>query len=108
MTVLIKSIGAKIVALANAGKAPTITQNTSAVCIGRRLSMRRTSSGISEGEFCKKLGIGRDDLHAYERGVKRIGANVLLRAANLLDVGPDYFFQGYSAKELSACLESPV
>ena len=108
MTVLIKSIGAKIVALADAGKAAAITQNTSNLCVGRRLRMRRTSSGISEVEFCKKLGIGRDDLHAYEQGVKRIGANVLLRAANLMDVRPDYFFQGYSAKELSACLKSPL
>ena len=67
--------------------------------------MRRTSSGISEGELCKKLGIDRDDLDAYEQGVRRVSANLLLRIAKVLDVRPDYFFQGYTAEELSACLD---
>ena len=84
------------------------TRSTSAVCIGRRLRMKRTSSGISEAEFSKKLGIGRSDLRAYEQGAERISANLLQQIAKLLDVRPDYFFQGYSAKELRACLKSPL
>ena len=64
-----------------------------------------TSSGISEGELCETLGIDRHDLSAYEQGAKRVSANSLLRVAKLLDVRPDYFFQGYTAEELSASLE---
>ena len=67
---------------------------------------RRTSSGITDGELCGRLGIDRYDLSAYEQGAKRVSANLLLRIAQLLGVRPDYFFQGYTAEELSACLES--
>ena len=97
-----------IVEAAGAGKAATLTQYTRNICVGRRLRVRRTSSGVSEGELCKKLGIDRDDLDAYEQGVKRVSANLLLRAAKALDVRPAYFFQGYTAEELSACLESSL
>jgi plasmid maintenance system antidote protein VapI len=86
--------------------AATITRYPSNICVGRRLRARRTSSGISERELCEKLGIDRDDLSAYELGAKRVSANLLLRIAKLLNVRPDYFFQGYTAEELSACLES--
>jgi transcriptional regulator with XRE-family HTH domain len=97
------------------GKAATTTRNssstfsnTSNMCVGQRLRVRRTLRGISEGEFCRKLGINRNDLNAYEEGIERVNANMLLRIAKLLDVRPDYFFRDYSADELSACLESPL
>jgi ribosome-binding protein aMBF1 (putative translation factor) len=93
---------------AAAGKAAPITQNTSNTCVGRRLRLRRTSSGISKGELCDKLGIDRNDLDAYEQGAKRVNANLLLRVAKLFNVQPEYFFQGYSSEELSVCLESPL
>ena len=72
--------------------------------LAERLRAGRTSSGISHGELCGRLGIDRYDLSAYEQGAKRVSANLLLRLAQLLEVPPDYFFQGYSAEELSACL----
>ena len=71
----------------------------------RPLQVRRRSLGISQRELCDNLGIYRDDLDAYEHGAKRVSANLLLRIAKLLDVQPDYFFQDYTAEELSACLE---
>jgi predicted transcriptional regulator len=80
-------------------------QYASNIAIGRRLRARRRSFGISEKELCDNLGIYRDDLDAYEQGAKRVSANLLLRIARLLDVRPDYFFQEYTAEELSACLE---
>lgn len=94
-------------------KAATIARNastgssTSNMCVGTRLRERRISRGIREGEICAKLEIDRNDLDTYEEGMKRINANLLLRIAKLLDVGPDYFFRDYTAAELSACLESP-
>ena len=87
-------------------KAAAPTKYPSNICVGRRLRVRRTSSGISERELSDKLGIDRNDLNAYEQGAKRVSANLLLRIAKLLDVRPDYFFQGYTAGELSACLEA--
>jgi transcriptional regulator with XRE-family HTH domain len=106
MTTFAGSIADTVIELACTRKAATITQNTSNICVGRRLRVGRTSSGISERELCDKLAIDRHDLIAYEQGARRISANLLLRIADLLDVRPDYFFQGYTEEELSACLEA--
>ena len=103
MTTLIKSIGD---APFEPSSVATITRYASNICVGRRLRAGRTSSGITHGELCGRLGIDRYDLSAYEQGAKRVSANLLLRLAQLLEVPPDYFFQGYTAEELSACLKS--
>ena len=103
MTTLTESIADTFIEPAAAA---TITRYASNICVGRLLHAGRTSSGISEGELCETLGIDRHDLSAYEQGAKRVSANLLLRVAKLLDVRPDYFFQGYTAEELSASLES--
>jgi ribosome-binding protein aMBF1 (putative translation factor) len=89
-------------------KRKSVSANGSNVCIGRRLRARRTSRGISERELSEKLGIDHNDLRAYERGETRVNASLLLRIAKILDVRPDYFFQDYTAEELSACLASPL
>jgi DNA-binding transcriptional regulator YiaG len=105
MAILIGSIAGAVVDQAEDPKTAAVTKNTSNLCVGRRLRARRTSSGMSVEELCGRLGIDRDDLNAYEQGARRLSANLLLRIATLLDVRPDYFFQNYSAEELSACLE---
>jgi transcriptional regulator with XRE-family HTH domain len=62
------------------------------------LRIKRTSYGISQQELSERLGIDRDDLNAYEVGVERVRANLLLRIAELL-LRPDYFFR-YTEEEL--------
>ena len=89
-------------------KAAAVTRNSSNICVGSRLRLRRTSRGISVKELGEKLGIDPDDLDAYEEGAKRVTADLLLRIAKLLQVRPEYFFQGYTAEELSACLATPL
>jgi transcriptional regulator with XRE-family HTH domain len=54
---------------------------------------------MTQQELSKLLGIGRDNLAAYEAGEERINANLLLRIANLLDVQPDYFFRSYAKED---------
>jgi DNA-binding transcriptional regulator YiaG len=65
------------------------------IWIGGRVRIRRTSRGMNQQEFCKLLGIGRNDLAAFEAGLKRINASLLFRIAKSQDVRPDYFFRGY-------------
>jgi transcriptional regulator with XRE-family HTH domain len=72
--------------------------NSLNVWVGLRLRIRRTWFGISNQELCENLGIDCDEISAYEAGIKRISANLLFRIAKRLDVGPDYFFQGYSGE----------
>lgn len=106
MTILTWPIDPTLVEQRGNPEARVTAQNASNMCVGRRLRTKRNSSGISEREFCEKLGIDRHELEAYQQGVKRVSANLLLRIAKLLNVRPDYFFQGYTPEELSACLES--
>jgi hypothetical protein len=92
-------------------KTTTVEQNSnnpSNMCVGSRLRVRRTALGISRQELSGQSGIDPDDLHAYEAGARRIGANLLLRIAKLLEVRPDYFFRDYTEEELEGCLESSV
>ncbi len=63
--------------------------------IGGRVRIKRTSRGMSQQEFCNLLGLGRNDLAAFEAGEQRINANLLFRIAKSLGVRPDYFFRGY-------------
>ena len=108
MTTLIGLIADTVRNQAGNPKAIAATGYAGNKCLGHRLRVRRTLSGISERELSDKLGIDRDDLNAYEQGTKRVSANLLLRIAKLLNVRPNYFFQGYTAEELSACLESSL
>ena len=70
--------------------------------IGSRVRIKRTSRGMSQQEFCKLLGIDRNDLAAFETGTERINANLLFRIAKSLDVRPDYFFRGYVEEKPNA------
>jgi DNA-binding transcriptional regulator YiaG len=70
--------------------------------IGSRVRIKRTSHGMSQQEFCKLLGIGWDDLAAFEAGAKRVNASLLFRVAKSLDVRPDYFFRGYVEEQPKA------
>ena len=80
------------------------TRRTSPVdmWIGSRVRIKRTWRGVSQEEFCKLLGIGWNDLAAFEAGAKRINANLLFRVAKSLDVRPDYFFRGYVEEQPKA------
>ena len=80
------------------------TRRTSPVdlWIGSRVRIKRTSRGVSQQEFCKLLGVSRNDLAAFESGAKRINANLLFRVAKSLDVQPDYFFRGYVEEQSRA------
>lgn len=97
MTAAITSISGSII------ESPADVQSNSVdAWVGCRLRTRRRWLGISDQEFCEKLGIDCDEISAYEGGKKRVGANLLFRIAKLLDVRPDYFFQGYPGQEVGA------
>jgi ribosome-binding protein aMBF1 (putative translation factor) len=108
MTMLNSSIGQQAKEHSSVATTDHVAPHVSNLCVGRRLRSKRTSRGVSESELSEKLGIDRDDLKAFERGDRRMNAAMLLRAAKALEVRPDYFFRGYTAKEFQACLESPL
>jgi transcriptional regulator with XRE-family HTH domain len=73
----------------------TSPSNSVDAYIGSRLRIRRTSCGMNQDELSKLIGVDRRNLATHEVGAQRINASLLLRIANVLDVRPGYFFQGY-------------
>jgi transcriptional regulator with XRE-family HTH domain len=60
--------------------------------IGCRLRDKRTSLGWSQEQLAKRLKIDPKDVRAYEKGDKRINAELLLLISSLFGVRPVYFF----------------
>jgi transcriptional regulator with XRE-family HTH domain len=53
---------------------------------------KRTSLGWSQEQLAKKLKIDPKDVRAYEKGDKRVNAELLLWLCKLFGVRPIYFF----------------
>jgi transcriptional regulator with XRE-family HTH domain len=60
--------------------------------IGGRLRARRVVSNLSQERLADQMGVSFQQLHKYETGLNRISSSMLIRAAQALDVGVEYFF----------------
>ena len=62
--------------------------------IGQRIRERRVVLGLNQTKLADGLGITFQALQKYEKGHTRIAAGRLYGCAQLLDVPPEYFFEG--------------
>lgn len=62
--------------------------------IGERLRVLRTANGLTQSELGQALDVSFQQINKYEKGVNRISAGKLCRAAQLLGVGIDAFDPG--------------
>jgi len=60
--------------------------------VGRRLRARRLEQELSQTELGEQIGVTFQQLQKYEKGVNRIGAGRLQRAAEVLRVPITFFF----------------
>ena len=67
--------------------------------IGQRLKERRLLMGLSQTALADGLGITFQQLQKYEKGHNRIAAGRLYGCAQLLDVPPEYFFEGLEGSD---------
>jgi len=66
--------------------------------VRRRLKARRERIGLSQDELARHMALKhRQTLGAIETGARRIRPEELALAARVLEVGPDYFTDRYSA-----------
>ncbi|MEF2073653.1 helix-turn-helix domain-containing protein [Consotaella aegiceratis] len=63
--------------------------------VGERLRELRTDRGISQQTLGEALGVTFQQLQKYEKGINRISASRLYRAAKALGVEPASFFDGF-------------
>lgn len=61
--------------------------------VGQRIRMRRIVLGISQSALAEKIGVTRQQVQKYEKGVNQVGGNRLQQIAGTLRVPLDYFFQ---------------
>ncbi len=70
--------------------------------IGQRLRDRRVVLGLSQTELADGLCISFQQVQKYETGFNRMGASRLYACAQLLDVPPEYFFEGLEGSDSGA------
>ncbi len=62
--------------------------------VGARLETRRKDIGMSQEELAAGLGVTFQQVGKYEKGVNRMSAGRLLKAARTLKVTVGFFFEG--------------
>ena len=67
--------------------------------IGRRIHERRVVLGLNQTKLADGLGISFRQIQKYEKGANRMGAGLLYGCAELLDVPPEYFFEGLEGSD---------
>jgi transcriptional regulator with XRE-family HTH domain len=62
--------------------------------VGSRMRMRREILGLSQEKLATAFGLTFQQVQKYEKGVNRMGASRLQRAAETLHVEVPFFFEG--------------
>lgn len=70
------------------------TPNTIDKHVGSRVRMRRMMLNMSQEKLGDALGLTFQQVQKYEKGTNRIGASRLHHIAHILQVTPEFFFDG--------------
>jgi transcriptional regulator with XRE-family HTH domain len=65
------------------------------IYVGGRMRLRRIQLGLSQGALAGKIGVSFQAVQKYESGDIRISASRLYEVAQVLEVSPAFFFEGY-------------
>ncbi len=65
------------------------------IYVGGRMRLRRIQLGLSQGALASKIGVSFQAVQKYESGDIRISASRLYVVAQVLEVSPGFFFEGY-------------
>lgn len=63
--------------------------------VGARIRQRRTLIGFSQSKLAEGADITFQQVQKYENGSNRCSASMLWMFAEVLEVEPGYFFEGY-------------
>lgn len=71
------------------------------ICIGQRIRERRKLLKLSQSELAEMMGFSYQQMQKYETGSSHVSASKLLLFAKILNVPPNYFYDGIN-------LEKPI
>lgn len=69
--------------------------------VGRKIKLKRSSLGITQGELGDMLGVTFQQIQKYEKGDNRVGAGKLYEISTILNVPVSYFFDGLENNKLN-------
>lgn len=79
--------------------------------VGSRIRLRRVQRGLSQGTLASRLGVSFQAVQKYESGEIRVSASRLYEIAEVLEVPPGFFFEGFpempSVEKLAADATPP-
>ncbi len=70
--------------------------------VAAQIRIQRKARGLSQTELGKALGVSYQQIQKYENGKNRLGASRLQQIATVLDVTPDFFFEGETKSGVSS------
>src|SRR4051812_47683637 len=62
--------------------------------VGRRIRMRRVMLAMTQTELGDGVGITFQQIQKYENGMNRVSASRLQQISQVLQVSPEFFFEG--------------
>ena len=65
--------------------------------VGARMRARRIMLGLTQQQLADLIGVTYQQAHKYEKGINRMAAGRLYKAAQVLGVEINYFFEGLQA-----------
>jgi transcriptional regulator with XRE-family HTH domain len=74
---------------------------------GARIRMRRTMLSLSQQKLADVLGVSVQQVRQYESGGGQISVAQLCEIADVLDVKPEFFFQGMPPARRRAKIKKP-
>ncbi|MBI2234153.1 MAG: helix-turn-helix transcriptional regulator [Micavibrio aeruginosavorus] len=80
------------------GKGSSENPDAIDIHVGARIRLRRSVLGLSQDNLAEALGITFQQIQKYERGTNRVSASRLYQLSQLLDVAPNFFFEGFNEK----------
>lgn len=63
--------------------------------IGAKIKMYRSMRGLNQRDLAEHLGLNFQQIQKYEKGESKIRASKLLKAAKILNIPVECFFDGY-------------
>lgn len=76
--------------------------------VGQRLKERRRVLNISQGRLAELLGISYQQVQKYESGQSQLSLSRLLQFSQLLNVGPEFFYEDMPTEGLGEKIQSDV
>ena len=73
--------------------------------VGNRVRTRRVALGLSQSALGDAIGVTFQQIQKYERGNNRISASRLHGLADVLQVTPEFFFEGLEQVQAQSSLD---